>query len=458
MTEQASKVQNTTYRKTHVEQGRPAFECIALLLQGGGALGAYQAGVYQALSEAQLYPDWVAGISIGAVNAALIAGNPPETRLEKLRQFWECVTIPTLATYAAQFAAHSKQWPMLDLLDRAAAIAVSFGTPNSAASSSATESPVKNFREIWASFGARALSIYPMDFGLLAPRGDVERGLLNQISAGLVMALGAQGFFAPRVPMPWLHPIGSLEATSYYDSAPLKATLERLIDFDRINANETRFSVGAVNVSTGNFVYFDNATHVIGPEHIMASGALPPGFPAIEINGEYYWDGGIVSNTPLQWVLESEPRQDTLAFQVDLWNARGALPRNLAEVETRRKEIQYSSRTRASTDHFKYGQKIRNAMSDLLDKLPQELKDGPEFAVLSPVADRKVYNLVQLIYRSKQYEGDSKDYEFSRQSMEDHWRAGYLDTVRTLRHPEVVARPKSIEGVLTFDLARDGRE
>jgi hypothetical protein len=187
MTEQASKAQNTS-RKTHAEQGRPPFECIALLLQGGGALGAYQAGVYQALSEAQLYPDWVAGISIGAINAALIAGNSPETRLEKLRQFWECVTIPTLGAYAAQFAAHSKQWPILDLLDRAAAIAVLFGA-NSAASSSATESPAKNFYEVWARFGASALSIYPMDFGLLAPRGDVARGLMNQIGVGLVLAL-----------------------------------------------------------------------------------------------------------------------------------------------------------------------------------------------------------------------------------------------------------------------------
>jgi NTE family protein len=238
----------------------------------------------------------------------------------------------------------------------------------------------------------------------------------------------------------------------------LKSTLERLIDFDRINAGETRFSVGAVNIGTGNFVYFDNATHTIGPEHIMASGAMPPGFPAVEIEGELYWDGGLVSNTPLQWVLESEPRRDTLAFQVDLWSARGAFPRNIPEVMTRQKEIQFSSRTRANSDRFKYAQKTRNTLSSLLQKLPDELKESPEFAELSPVADHKVYNLVQLIYRSKQYEGDSKDYEFSRQSMEDHWRAGYHDTVRTLRHRDVLDRPKDPTGVLTFDLAQDGRE
>jgi NTE family protein len=282
--------------------------------------------------------------------------------------------------------------------------------------------------------------------------------LANQISAGLALMRGAPGFFAPRLPVPWLHPAGTIEATSYYDSAPLKATLERLVDFDRINAGAMRFSVGAVNVSTGNFVYFDNRTHSIGPEHVMASGALPPGFPAVEIEGEHYWDGGLVSNTPLQWVLESEPRQDTLAFQVDLWSARGPFPRTMPEVATRQKEIQYSSRTRANSDRFRYSQKIRSALSNLLEKLPEELKEDAEFGVLSPLADHKVYNLIQLIYRSKRHEGDSKDYEFSRLSMEEHWRAGYQDTTRTLRHPEVLARPKTLDGVMTFDLARDGRE
>src|SRR5262249_29434034 len=153
-------------------------------------------------------------------------------------------------------------------------------------------------------------------------------------------------------------------------------------------------------------------THVIGPEHVMASGALPPGFPAVEIEGEYYWDGGLVSNTPLQWVLESEVRQDTLAFQVDLWSARGAFPSNMSEVATRQKEIQYSSRTRANSDRFKYGQRIRNLMADFLAEAPEELKNNPKYAMLIREADRKVYNLIQLIYRSKGYEGGSKDYEF----------------------------------------------
>jgi NTE family protein len=393
------EIANRTARKSHRQLARPPFECIALLLQGGGALGAYQAGVYEALAEAHLPPDWVAGISIGAVNAALIAGNPPQERVEKLREFWKLITAGGPWDGIAQFA--------------------------------------------------------------MAPsmvRGEFTRGLLNQLSAGTALLGGAAGFFAPRAPSAWLEPPGSIQATSYYDTAPLKATLERLVDFERINAAETRFSIGAVNVATGNFLYFDNTTHAIGPEHVMASGALPPGFPAVEIEGEHYWDGGLVSNTPLQWVLESEPRRDTLAVQVDLWSARGTLPRTLPEVMTRQKEIQYSSRTRNNSDRFKYTQRLRNALASLLQKLPDELRESPELAILKPHTQAKAYNLIQLIYRAKQYEGDSKDYEFSRLSMEDHWRAGYHDTVRTLRHPEVLERPNNNEGVMTFDLAQNGRE
>jgi NTE family protein len=382
--------------KTPRTRGRPPFECIALLLQGGGALGAYQAGVYEALAEADLDPDWVAGISIGAINGALIAGNAPEVRVDKLRAFWEGVT--------------TKPW--------------------------------------WCWSERDSLLL----------KGDAARQWLNQLNAGFAMVGGASGFFTPRFPAPWLHPPGTADATSIYDTSGLKATLETLIDFDRLNANAMRFSIGAVNVRSGNFVYFDTKTRTIGPEHIMASGALPPGFPAIEIEGEHYWDGGLVSNTPLQWVVDSQPRLDTLAFQVDLWSARGELPRTLAEVSTRKQEIQYSSRTRAGTDSFKYAERMRRAMADLLEKLPEPLQNGPEAQLLRTAADHKVYNIVQLIYRAKNYEGHSKDYEFSRASMEEHWRAGYHDAVRTLRHPEVLERPTNHEGVFTFDLDRDGRQ
>jgi NTE family protein len=374
---------------------RPSFECIALLLQGGGALGAYQAGVYEALAQAELHPDRIAGISVGAINGALIAGNAPEARVDKLHAFWERVT----ANPCCDWSEH-----------------------------------------------------------LFSAKGDAVRQCLNQISSNLALVSGAPGFFMPRFPAPWLYPPGTMEATSAYDTSCLKATLEQLIDFDRINANHMRFSVGAVNVRSGNFVYFDSATRTIGPEHIMASAALPPGFPAVEIEGEHYWDGGLVSNTPLQWLVDSRPRLDTLTFQVDLWSASDELPRTLAEVSTRQKEIQYSSRSRAGTASFKYGQRLRRAMADLFEKLPDDLRNSPEAQLLRPVGDHKVYNIIHLIYRARSYEGHPKDYDFSRASMEEHWRAGYHDAIRTLRHPEVLERPASKEGVFTFDLPRDGRE
>jgi NTE family protein len=382
-------------RKTHITTERPPFERIALILQGGGALGAYQAGVYQALAEANLHPDWVAGISIGAINSALIAGNSPAERVNRLREFWEAVSTPP------------------------------FGIPD------------------------------PRWFEV---RGDLSRSLLNQAHSLGALLGGVPNFFMPRVPPPYLQPNGTLEATSYYDVAPLRATLERLVDFDLINAREMRFSVGTVNVRTGNFVYFDNATHQILPEHVIASGSLPPGFPATEIENEFYWDGGLVSNTPLQWVLDSRPGKDTLAFQIDLWSARGEFPRNLLEAETRQKEIRYSSRTRMATDQFKKQQILRRAAAHLLAKLPSALKQTPEAEMLALEADEKVYNLIQLIYRARNYEGNCKDYEFSRVTMEEHWRSGYNDAVRTLRHPEVLQRPQQMDGVFTFDLARDGRE
>jgi len=383
-------------RVTTAERRLP-FECVALVLQGGGALGAYQAGVYEALTEAGIHPDWVAGVSVGAINGAIIAGNPPTSRIDRLREFWMHVTAGGL-------------WPHVG------------------------------------------------DAILRVAKGDFARNLANQMTAGFALANGANGFFTARPVVPWLQPAGTIEATSFYDTGDLRHTLERLVDFDRLNSGMTRFSAGAVNVRTGNFVYFDTTTHTIRPEHVMASGALPPGLPAIEIEGEHYWDGGLVSNTPLQWVLESQPHRDTLAFQVDLWSARGDFPRNMLEVMTREKEIRYSSRTRAGTDEFKHREKLRCAAASLLEKLPEDLKNSAEAKLLSTAANRKVYNIIHLIYRAKNYEGHSKDYEFSRFSMEEHWRSGYHDVRRTLRHPEVLKRPFDHAGVFTFDLAADGRE
>jgi NTE family protein len=374
------------------------FDRVVLLLQGGGALGAYQAGVYEALAETTLHPDWVVGISIGAINAAIIAGNARERRIDKLRGFWEEITAPPLGFHAD---------------------AIGLG------------------------------------------RGEAARTLANQLSAALVAFPGAPGFFRPRFPNPWFHPPGTVEATSHYDTGPLKATLERFVDFDRINTDkaDTRLSLGAVNVRSGNLVYFDSERQVIGPEHVMASGALPPGFPAIEIEGECYWDGGLVSNTPLQWlvtntrVTEAEQLPDALVFQIDLWSARGDFPRSLAEVATRQKEIQYSSRTRAFTNFMKRLHKVEYSVATLLEQLPDEFKQSEEAKYLASIARRHAYNLVHLIYRPRGYEGDSKDYEFSRLSMAEHWRSGYHDAVRTLRHPEVLERASNDDELATFDFA-----
>jgi NTE family protein len=367
-------------------------------------LGAYQCGVYQALAEADLHPDWVAGISIGAINAAIIAGNPPEQRVERLRAFWEGITI----------------------------------------------SPLGGWADPW--FG---------DGRLLAGGADAAHGFLNRLSAFEVLVSGAPGFFRPRFPPPWLMPAGSAASTSFCDTGALRATLESVVDFDRINSKSMRFSVGSVNVRTGNFVYFDTETHTIRPEHILASGALPPGFPAIEIDGEFYWDGGLVSNTPLQWVADWEPRQDMLAFQVDLWSSRGKFPLDLTEVGVRQKEIQFASRTRAFTDQLKQTQSTRSALNRLLADAPKALRETAEAKLLSQFAQPHVYNVVQLIYRSKHYEGNSIDYEFSRLSMMDHWRAGQEDAVRTLEHKEIFQRPSNDEGFRAFDFedhVRAGRD
>jgi len=286
----------------------------------------------------------------------------------------------------------------------------------------------------------------------------MQRQIVNQWRAMGTLLWGAPDFFKPRIPPPIFLPAGNPANLAFYDIAPLKTLLERLVDFDRINAKQTRFSVGATNVKTGNLTYFDSLTHKIAPAHVMASGSLPPGFPATEVDGEFYWDGGIVSNTPLQWVLDSRPREDTLAFQVDLWSARGELPRDMIEVDVRQKDIRYSSRTRASTDTFRRMQALRRAAAKLLDQMPPALRHTVEADLLAQEADHKVYNIIHLIYHAKSYEGSSKDYEFSRRTMEEHWSSGYSDMIRTLSHPEVLQRPQSADGVFTFDLKQQGRE
>ncbi|HUZ62368.1 MAG TPA: patatin-like phospholipase family protein [Acetobacteraceae bacterium] len=364
----------------------PYDKIAALVLQGGGALGSYQAGVYEALAGSHYMPDWVAGISIGAINAAIIAGNEPENRVVRLRDFWDLVTAP------------SSHWPRL---------------------------PGVFFDEMYRHAGA--------------------------LSA---LAFGQPGFFERWDSVAWF--FGGFPA-SYYDTSPLRLTLERFVDFDRINARKTRFSVGAVNVRTGNLTYFDNHEIEIRPEHVMASCALPPGFPAVEVDGELFWDGGLVSNTPLQYVLSYYPRRSRLTFQVDIFPARGPLPRTIDEVLERAKEIQYSSRTRMGTDQFRAMHDIRHNLNLLLEKVPETLKARPEARFLSDIACVTTMDVAQVIYRPDNLQGASKDFEFSRATMESRWAQGLADAGEVLRAaPWLDAAPPEV-GVRVFDVIRDLR-
>jgi len=362
---------------------------IGLVLQGGGALGAYQAGVYQALEEAGLMPDWVSGVSIGAINSAIIAGNPPERRLERLRTFWERIT-------------------------------------------------------------DRKVSYY-------TPEGDMFRQARNLLSSWYTIALGQPGFFKPWKQSPWFSAPGAKMALSYYDTEPLRETLMELVDFDLINdPSRIRFSVGAVNVLTGNFVYFDNANDRIEPAHVMASGALPPAFPMVKVGNDYFWDGGLVSNTPLQHLLDEEDRLNKLVFQVDLFSARGSLPRNIQDVASRQKDITYSSRTRYNTDVYKKILSWKKKTYEALCKIPEENLSNDERGLKADLASLPEITILQLIYQQRAYEGDAKDYEFSRTSMKDHWQSGHEDTRATIQRRDHLRMPAKDEGISVFDVHRDG--
>lgn len=357
-----------------------------LVLQGGGALGSYQAGVYQALAEADYLPDWVAGTSIGAINAALIAGNEPEHRLARLTEFWESVTRPS---------SHWPDWP-----------------------------------------------------------GALSGALHRHAGALSALLFGQPGFFEHWGPASWYV---SGCAPSWYDTGPLRPTLERLVEFDRINSGKTRLAVGAVNVRTGDMVYFDSRETRIRPEHIMASSALPPGFPAVEIDGEFYWDGGLFSNTPLEHVLSYYPRRSRLIFQVDLFPARGGLPRTMDEVVERSKDIRYSSRTRVATDELHTLHDIRHNLNLLLDSLPEALKDQPAARALGEIACVTTMDIAQLIYRPDEPQGASKDFAFAHRTMRRRWQQGLADARLTLAAAPWLAPSRPEIGVRVFDVAGQAR-
>jgi NTE family protein len=362
----------------------PGCDRIALVLQGGGALGAYQGGVYQALHEAGLEPDWIAGVSIGSINGAIIAGNPPERRLERLRRFWDTVT-------------------------------------------------------------ARPTSLF-------VPDGDDARRLANTWSSTLTMTLGQPGFFTPNVPNPWLSPRGTAAATSFYDNAPLYQTLRDLVDFDYLNSNGPRYACGSVNVRSGNFVYFDSTGTMIEPMHVMASGALPPALPMMQVGTDWFWDGGVVSNTPLQHVFDNLGNTSTMIFQVDLFSASGKLPRDMGDVLARQKEIQYSSRTRLVTDVYARDHEQKLLIRRLLDKVPEAALTDAEIAMKADLAKQPGITLLHLIYRQAPYETQAMDYDFSAASMREHWNSGYRDTQATLRHKDWIAMPLEDGGIVVHDV------
>jgi NTE family protein len=371
-------------RRARTPERLPLPDQVALVLQGGGALGAYQAGVFEGLEEKGIEIDWVAGISIGAINAAIIAGNRPQDRVARLRAFWEKVT--------------------------------------------------------------SALPNFPM------AGGDTWREWAHLMSAGFVAMQGVPGFFSPRALPPTFAAPATEAALSYYDSAPLAATLDAFVDWDLLNDGPIRLSVGAVNVETGNFRYFDTRRDRIDARHIMASGALPPGLPPVEIDGAKYWDGGLVSNTPLSHVLDNQ-KKDLLVFQVDLFAARGEAPATIMDVYAREKDIRYSSRTRQVTDLLLRLRKEREAIRKVLDKLPADLARDPDVERLAALAAEHAVNVVHLIYRKHGWEGGASDFEFSRATMEHHWREGLAAIAETMRHDALLARNIVDGKTAAFDLA-----
>ena len=335
-----------------------------LLLQGGGALGAYQAGVYEGLVEAGIEPSWVVGISIGAINAALIVGNPPERRVERLHEFWERISVnvgPPLPTWLDSF-----------------------------------------------------------------------RPAVNNMAAMSAATIGVAGFYRPRMPPVSFAADGTEAALSIYDTTPLTATLEELVDFDLINGGQVRLSLGAVDVCKGTSTYFDTKNTLIHSDHVRASGALPPGFPPVMIDGRHYWDGGVVTNTPITYVADERPLTTARIIQVDNFNAQGELPRNLSEVSERAKDIQYASRTRFNIDRLEELGELADAGQRLLRRLPPALKSDPDAQKLAAAFVDRSWLIIRLINTRPSRSGLVKDYEFSRATIKEAWTAGLEDTRRSI--------------------------
>jgi len=354
---------------------------IVLVLQGGGALGSYQAGVYQALHEAGIEPDWIIGTSIGAINASLIAGNAPQDRLSRLREFWKRME----------------------------------------------QEPIWKFRDVFPGFNDR-----------LAYWSTITHGI--------------PGFFRPN---PLVHagdayPLGA-ERAGYYSTAPLEATLSELVDFDLVNRGKPRLTVGAAHVRTSQMRYFDSRDCVLGIKHILASGALPPAFPAVRIEGELYWDGGILSNTPTEVVFDDNPREDSLIFAVHLWNPHGAEPATMADVLNRHKDVQYSSRIASHIVRQQQAHRLRHVINQLAARLPEAERDSPAMRELAGYGCQTRMHVVQLLAPQLERETHTKDIDFSPVGIMQRWDAGYAHTKAALERKPWVGEFDPLSGVILHE-------
>ncbi len=359
---------------------------IVLVLQGGGALGAYQAGVYQALHEADIEPDWVIGTSIGAINAGLIAGNPPGQRLARLREFWSRITQSSFVEAA-------------------------------------------NANPFLAAFAPNAATI----------------------------AGGVPGFFEPN-PSAWLGTKVKLgaEQAAYYSTEPLQRTLRALTTPELLNAGSPRLTVGAANVQTGEMHYFDSRDTVLSSRHLVASGALPPAFPAVRIDGELYWDGGVLSNTPVEAVFDDIPRRSGLIFAVHMWGPNGHEPDSIWSVMGRQKDLQYASRAVSHIQRQKQIHKLRHIIAELARKLPEETRADPEIAAMAAYGCLTRMHVVRLLAPPLAGEDHSKDIDFSAKGIRSRWEAGHADTARALAEMPWNQEVDSLEGFILHE-ARAGR-
>jgi NTE family protein len=355
---------------------------IVVVLQGGGALGAYQAGVYHALHESGIEPDWLIGTSIGAINAALIVGNTPQDRLAALQEFWQRVS-------------HKSVW------------------------------------HAWAAW----------------PR------LTQYLSYGTTIAAGLPHFFAPN-PLAFAGPHVPLGADSagYYSTAPLERTLLDLVDFSLINRNKPRLTVGAAHVCSSQMRYFDSRDTEIGVKHIMASGALPPAFPAVRIDGELYWDGGILSNTPAEVVFDDYPRHDSLVFAVHMWNPVGPEPQTIWEVLHRQKDIQYSSRVASHIRRQADLHRLRHVIRALAAFLPEQVRDKEEVRALTAFGCPTRMHVVRLLAPGLDNEDHTKDVDFSPSGIRARWQSGYDKAMRAIERAPWTGEFDPIEGVFLHEL------